>query len=275
MSTLGAHIVGDSARTVREAVRKLASRWGWTVVAYEAFFGWAVDVIARSADKWVALDPLFPVGEYSNKVTAARLRRGSSVGQVEVTGGWDFLSGEGEQSLAIIDDAVASGATMSQACKLVSRAGRRVSYIAVCASNPEARRYVRQFAREAIWADYVRGDWRILHLRDGCPHLPYSGRRTSGLDAVHSKSGPVELRAPPWAVPGSLWQVLCLDREVQSVMVSARLEVSRVLGELLCRPATVADLALLGAGCPGLVMPATPAISGETTLDSLALSTSV
>lgn len=58
MSTLGAHIVGDSARTVREAVRKLASRWGWTVVAYEAFFGWAVDVIARSADKWVALDPL-------------------------------------------------------------------------------------------------------------------------------------------------------------------------------------------------------------------------
>jgi hypothetical protein len=110
-------------------------------------------------------------------------------------------------SVAILDDVAASGATLRHAARaLAGRGGASIARIAVCAGTRVARATVRGAFPDARWSTFLTGDWRIMHLRDGCAHLPCTGRRLEQGDAADPDDTRVPFRAPAEVVDGSLWQ---------------------------------------------------------------------
>jgi hypothetical protein len=131
-----------------------------------------------------------------------------------------------------------------------------------------ARQSVERALPDVAIAEFMTGDWRAIHLRDGCAHLPFTGRPFGHPAILGTDASQVEVRMPTTSVLGSLWQVLRLDRRVGDAISTSRSMVASRLGQILGRPASTRDLSLLGPSCPALAE-ATQAISHETLLDQL------
>lgn len=241
MTELGRQVSSEAALQVREAVLAYAARRGWSVVPYEQFAAWALRLVNDSAHDWLVLDPLFPVPTPGSRVSRMRLSR---VGPARFDG--DVLSAQVEKghSFGLLDDAAASGATLRHVARLVQQSGATVSTIAVCASTRMARSALLESA-PAGWCDFIRGDWRIMHLRDGCSHLPYTGRSIDQPPLVTARGDEVRLCVPATAIDRSMWHSLNVVSSIATALKAGRTGVVGKLEEALGRAAAVGDLALL------------------------------
>jgi hypothetical protein len=275
MSDLGREIVELPTRAIRAAAAAYAARRGWSVVQHGAYVEWASDLMARERSAWLVLDPLFPIRASDKHLYRIRLSRRFENNASIVIRQWAETDGFRFEDLSLVpgavglvDDAAASGGTLRHVAQTVLNSGRTVSHILLAASAEGARNALPESARDARWAEFFRGDWRIIHLRDGCPHLPHSGRPAnhplvSGIDGTA-----VECRIASTGVAGNLWQVLDMDVAVHSAISVARSEIVRKFSDVLGRPALVRDLSLLGGQVPAIVRPDEVTVA-DATLESL------
>lgn len=257
MSALGREISAQAVAPVRMAVLSFAQRRGWLVLPYAPYATWATKILAENQRSWVLLDPLLPVDTANGRVTSIRVTRGYNprpdflAGHITPANAIDLLPTTGD--VGIVDDAAASGRTLRHVAGLIEQAGGRLSRVVVCASSREAHTTMSRTTMPVEWSEYYPGDWTIIHLRDGCAHLPFSGR-PAGEPRISGRAGAgVEVRFPPTVAAGSPWQVLALDSSIKEAMRFARWTVATQLGESVGHSARVGDLATLGPDVPALI----------------------
>ncbi len=277
MTSLGKNIASDSAESIRSAVLDFAARRGWSVILHRSFAEWALGEIASDGRTWVVLDPLLPIDNLGSRVRSVRLSRQFDNNEPVVVRQYSTRDGaiqiqpfEASTDVALVDDAAASGNTLRYVSRLVAQAGGEVSQVRLCASSRAAREACQSQSRGTKWNVFVRGDWSVIHLRDGCPHLPHSGRPTGQPAVAGVDGGEVEVRVPSSLVVGNYWQVLSMDTGISRAIGIARAEIARRLSVALDRPACVRDLSLLGPSVPAFVLRGETA-TGDLTLQSLAM----
>lgn len=267
---LGRALLAGPAEQLRATVRRYAEFRGWPVIRHETFTEWALGQAAMTSRRWLVLDPLLHGSMNDSSFIPFRLTRRHDKGVNRVCASQDNWDNQGLAGLecGILDDAVSSGRTLAHASNLIAEAGGSLREVVVCAGAGAARERLRSFHPGLQWREFFPGDWRVIHLRDGCPHFPYSGRATALPSILDPVGSAIELRIPPTSVEGNLWQVLWLDREVRDALLSARLEITRQLAITLGRPARISDLSCLGKHVPALVEPDW-SVAADVTLDSL------
>jgi len=261
MTPLGRAVSAAAAESVRTVILDFAERRGWRTVRYETFMNWAQRiVVARTTLQWLVLDPLFVIHNGSRHVE--RFRIGRIAGTNSFACGADQVPSR-TATTAILDDAAASGSTLRFVASRVRATGGRVAQVVLCASTREAKRNAG-LAPHAGWTDFLPGDWQILHLRDGCAHLPFAGRRAPMQDEALG----VDVRLPALSAGGSIWQSLGLIPSIRAAIVNARRFVLDRIEAELGRPAIVDDLRLLGDRVPCHIMVGQE-VSAHTPLNSL------
>jgi hypothetical protein len=270
MTELGRAVAAKPIESVRAAVHDHAARRGWTVVAHCAFAAWARDLVATDRRPWIVLDPLLEPDGLSEWMHPLRLTRRSHTSGGSVVLGAEFAwrhDGHARDA-GVIDDGAASGRTLLAAAHMIRQAGGTVVRAAHCASSRMSREAVWRAIGHIGWYDYVTGDWMIMHLRDGSPYLPYSGRLT-GQTPVVGPNGPVQIRLPATTLPSNLWSVAWMDPGVRSAILAARRDIARAFSAHLGHPARISDLPLLGPAVPALVDSDDATPDADTTLASL------
>lgn len=260
MTELGLQIVGESAEAIRKAVLAFAARRSWVLVPHRAYVQWASETVKHDEYAWLILDPVFPLaalGARARRIRLTRIFHGNDSilsGEYLITGRYEAtdltpVSG----NVGVLDDVAASGQTLRRTARLVAQAGGVVAHVVLAASARAARAALPAQFRGARWSAFVRGDWKTLHLRDGCPYMAYSGRPTEQAPMLGVDGVPVEARIMSSDTKGSLWQVVTMDSAVRAAVEAARREIPRRLEQVLGRPARVRDLPLLGRHVPALV----------------------
>lgn len=269
LTDLGKPIVRPVADTVRRAVYLFAAVHSWRIVEHGSFAGWAGAEI-RDADRWLVLDPLFPSKSLPRAARMLRLTRQyvQEKWQLIATLPSDLADSLAGKSVGIIDDACATGETFRYVSRLIADAGGCVCRFVVCASTASARTSVGKAIAEAGFATFLRGDYSAVHLRDGCPGLPFAGRPHPMRTLIHSSLGPVTICMPS-VVTGQLWQVLYRDRGVCWAMMVARRQLAERLSATLGRRAIVGDMPLLGPDIPLLLYPQQTATADTPLADLL------
>ena len=260
LTELGKTVLTEPSKQVRAAVLAYATRRGWLSVSHGSFMEWALSVLAQSEIPWVVLDPLIPLGSLPVHAFGHRVSRVHSNGQMHIAHRGADLSGRASSaSVGILDDVASSGGTLAHVVESVVRSGGRVDRIALCASSRRAQ--------DIFWAArrdlFVPGDCRAIHLRDGCPHLAFSGRSTGESVLVGADSAKVELRMPTNLVLGNLWQVLAMDSPIAEAQKAARTDVIRNLRAAIGREPVIADLLLLGKNVPALWKAGVKPVAGD------------
>lgn len=253
MTHFGRCVAEEPTDKIRSAVLYHAERRGWTVVSHRAFAAWVHAIVSQDVRPWVVLDPITDAVALGGRAVPLRLSRysGNNDGVVQRTHfGWPC--GDPSRGVGVIDDASASGRTLLTAWRVIRAAGGQITRVLVCGSARVGRESFWRTAGRTPWDDYVTGDWMIMHLRDGCPHLPSSGRLTD-QPPVNGPNGPVQIRLPGTALAGSLWNVLNMNTAVRQAIMDARREIAERLSSALGRPARINDLLLLGPDIPALV----------------------
>lgn len=272
MSPFGRQATATAAALVREAVIDFANRRRWTVLPYDQFVTWARSLIHRSSGDWLVLDPIFPLSTSSSRVKPLRVTRATGVNQHRV-GPMDAVEAiQDSPDIAILDDAAATGGTLRTVAGTLAGSGRVPTRFALAACTDEARAVIFRRFPSATLDVLQRGNWRICHLRDGCPHLPFTGRATTHKAIEISDGKSIEARETMATAVNNLWQVLYLDSRVKQAAQAARIRVAEQLAAGIGRPATVADLALLGQSVPVLLEPG-QTVSGDALLRDLCLGT--
>lgn len=263
MTELGRNVASDSTNTIRQVVLSFARRRGWRVVSHDAFAAWIRESVLTGVN--VVLDPLLPVAS----VPDAHSCRMTRVAGQQLRWLGPFLEREGihrySSLVRLIDDAASSGQTLCQVAQAITVCEARVQEIVVCASSQRSRDGVAARQPGARWRDYVPGDFRVIHLRDGCPFLPYSARATGQTVSLEASGPDIELRVPTSTVPGNLWQVLCMDRGIAEEIAVGRAAIAARLSSELQRDACVRDLPLLGPGMSAVAYRGGP-VSADTSL---------
>jgi len=269
MTEVGKSVAAESASLIRESVLRYAKRRGWTVISHGSFTQWATALIKSDERRWVVLDPLFPTDGIAERALRLPLRRASVAGQFEVSGDLDIMDQLGVRTtIGLLDDAAASGGTLRHVIRMARMRGLTVSKVVVCASTRYARDALRPAIPSVPWVDYMPGDWRIVHLRDGCPHLPFTGGSLDLSASEAAKHTRQYACSPTYCVRGSVWQALHLDREIQETIGRARARIVIEMASVLGHPPTVSDVRLLGPGCRAIVAPGQIA-RPETPLENL------
>jgi hypothetical protein len=275
LTELGREVAGASAEAIRNAVLDYAKRRNWFILRHQAYVEWATEIIRRREHTWLVLDPLFPVRGLGDRVRSVRLTRQFDDNQAVVVRKY-VLAGRAAPTdlsdisgdVGVIDDATASGNTLRYTSRLVAQTGGRVVHILLAASSRCARESFGTAVRDVRWVEFVSGDWQIAHLRDGCPHLPHSGRPTAQPPILGVGGVTVDVRVPSSSVVGNLWQVLYLDTTIRDAVTTARSEIARQFSAVLGRAACVRDLSMLGQFVPALVKQG-ETVTGDVTLESL------
>lgn len=250
MTDVGRAIAAAPSAIIREAVLSYAAKRGWPVIPYGAYAGWAEKMMIAIAGKWVILDPLFPIASYPRDARRFRLSRFDRAGRFNASG--SELEEFERSTVAILDDAAASGSTLRYLTRLLAERRCRVNAFAVCASTRMARDAIRAGNAGVRWLEYATGDWSVTHLRDGCPYLPYTGRAVGSTGIWDPHSDSVEVRRPAHTVVGSPWHSLYVVGGIRMAIEAAQTNVVAALSAHSGREATVADLSLLGPAIPAL-----------------------
>ncbi len=247
MSSDGGAMADEGAQAVRSAVRAHAARRGWEVVPHRLYADWATKTVAADGRHWLILDPLLRGEEIAERGTRTNLTRCADARFLSPVTGFELDKLAGHPTVGVVDDAVSSGRTLCQLSRLCVQAGSRIEGVAVGCSSRVGRATVESRVPGVRWFAFLPGDWQVLHLRDGCPFLPYSGRP---LRSVASPTGsvPADLRLPSWLAVGSIWQVLWLDDDVKQAIRSGYRRVLGVLAARLGRPPQIDDVSLFGEG---------------------------
>ena len=247
LSPHGREIVGPGAFQIRDAVSAFASKRNWMIIRHEDFSRWAMNILGESQDRCIILDPLiFPhsVGrDISLRLTRIRGAQGDTISFDDAGRALEGMNGR----VNILDDAASFGRTLRAVHQLVTATGGHVSGILLCASSLESRNSVRLLSRDVQWRDYAKGNFRVVHLRDGCPYVPLSGRSTGRTISADTADCTIQLRVPSVSIAGNLWQVMWVDRGIRQAIGDAYKLVAVNLSTTLSREAKVSDLALLGS----------------------------
>lgn len=176
LTPLGRSIISDPAHEVRTAVRKHVERLRWTLISYETFAEWTVATCTKSAIHWIVLDPLLPL-ERLPRSTPLRLSRGSGAQRFHFQIHDSLAAFRGVEA-GIVDDAASSGATLSRVGAAAAGYGAKIREIVLCATSRAA--YDRALREQSTtrWKLFMDVGWVVIHLRDACPFLPFTGRRT-------------------------------------------------------------------------------------------------
>jgi hypothetical protein len=275
MSEAGREIAGESASAIRSAVIAFCVRREWSLLNYDAYVRWGIDQIAADDRSWIVLDPLFPIEHLGDRVQRVRMTRLFEEHEAIVQRRYvdtEIFTASGElvskREVGLLDDATASGMTLQRVMRAVRNAGGHVSRILVGASSRAARDGFRASRSACEWAEFMPGAWRTVHLRDGCPHLPYSGRPTDQGTVECDDGSRIDIRVPLTELVGHPWQILAMDQPVREAVSSARSTIPRRLSSRVGREARVADLSILGTAVPVLVKPG-ETVTQDVTLESL------
>lgn len=267
LTRIGRAILGACSRDVRETVLCYARRRGWTVVSYDAYATWASGILRKYEHPWLVADPLFPSCGLGARVQIVRPTRISDGLTVTLDGGWTAPD-DPSAGVGLMDDAAGTGSTLRYLARMVGGIGATVSHIVLCASTTSAHRVVQTAAPIAQWLEFLRGDWRMVHLRDLCPHLPFTGRRIHRYGPIGDAAA-VDVRAAATELHGGICSALYLDRDIRCAVLSARRHVVSQLSDLVGRSATIRDVGLLGPDVPALCRPDQVPVADGATLASL------
>jgi hypothetical protein len=256
-ATLTAHV-----HRIRDAVFDFASRRNWTIAGHGKFNAWACDQARLDGLTWLVLDPLFSVDRSDACMRRMRLSRqfdeNKSIVQRTPLRGTQGVAadlGSLSGSVAILDDAVASGRTIRHAAELAGQAGLLVQRVLVCASARSGREAIAGRLRIPEWSEYAPGDWMTMHLRDGCPFLPFAGKPARLTGPTSPDGGSVEVRVRSSDVVGHPWQILMMDRKVKEAVRDAQHRAVAALQDLVGHVPTIADVAHLGSLATAVVRP--------------------
>ena len=168
----------------------------------------------------------------------------------------------------MLEDAVASGATLKQVCALLAVRQVVVKRIVVCASTSPARRAIAESIPGVEWLQFMPHGSAAIHLRDACPYLPFSGRPSAAHTPVSTANGPVAIRIPSVTIDRAMWGEAFSDYRVLAATIHARSEISVRFSAALGREAIVSDLPMLGRD---IALPAYPGheLTASTPLASI------
>ncbi len=263
LSGFGQETLRAPVDAIRDAVYRFADRYAWQIVRYRSFAQWAEEYANDHLAHWLVLDPLFVPATDPGRFTHVRTSRQQDLSIPSVRIDPELKEKVGDAYVGVLDDAASSGRTLRSVVTAANSGGLRVSTVLVCASSRAAYQQVSSMAR---WRAFVSGDWEVMHLRDGFPFLPFAGRPTAHPALEVGGLQRLQLRSSSAHAPGNPWYVLQRNGAVDTAIQSARREVGSVLSRHLGRPATVADVQLLGAAANMFVDPTATLITKDTLL---------
>jgi hypothetical protein len=246
LSELGQSIVGPPAQQVREMVLAFCQRRGWNVVGHDDFRRWSSELVRSDSRRWLILDPLLSAGEFGERALEFRISRqvdSQRASQRRRPNPLERIPDLGE--IGIVDDGASTGRTLGHTTGLVHPHGGTLRRVVVCTATRRARESAEPWNRSVQWDVYVPGDFRIGHLRDGYPFLPFAGRPTHVSPIAGVNGADVEPRVSAADLPGSNWNILAMDRGVREALRDARTHIVAELSRAVGRAALVADLGLL------------------------------
>jgi hypothetical protein len=248
LSEFGKEVVAPSAHAIRRTLLVFAAIRGWTVVHHGWYIPWALERMNPSL-VWLVLDPLFPQASLRMRVKPIRFTRRLGPKGLEINASLpaDVAYLVQGREVGLVDDAADSGQTLRYTVDLVAKCGGNVSAILVCASTGAARASVVAESR-IDWQQFLVGDFVAVHARDGCPLLPFSGRRTHERTHITTDCGPVTVSMPPYVFRGGIWEQIGFDGSFRSSIVAERKAMAERMSGILGRPAVVSDIPLLGPG---------------------------
>lgn len=247
MSPAGRELAAETARAIRSSTLSHAARRGWEIVPHRFYADWVAKTVEADDRHWLVLDPLLSGHDVVRRGTRINLTRHADSAIPSRATGLRFDGLADHQSVGVIDDAVSSGRTLCQLGRVCLQQGSRIDTVAVACSSRVGRATVETRVPGVRWFSYLLGDWQALHLRDGCPFLPYSGRPFRSV-APQGDAVQLDLRLPSWLVAGSIWQVLWLNADVQQSIRDGYRRILRTLTARLERPPQIGDLSLFGDG---------------------------
>jgi hypothetical protein len=264
-SPVGRTILGESVELVRASIRVALAKHRWTLIAHDEYRSWASQRIQEVDAASFVLDPLLDCEFLQPPTVRLRVSRIlQSDGRMELTC-LSHVPTAGYRDVMIVDDAAASGRTISGVASMLIARDVRTSSVTVCASSDESRRFVRRRYPWIDWRSMLPGNWRTLHARDILPLLPYSGRPVATPDC----GGEVQRRRLcPVTIDGSSWRVLFVDTKFRQAILNLNDKILARFEVEVGRPPQVADLPLLGAEI-GVVSSLRDAIPINTALADL------
>jgi hypothetical protein len=270
LSELGRAVLGPLANAIRNSVLLYAAVKGWRIIHHDTFAAWANSVADDDAI-WIVLDPLVGPEQLAARTVHPRFTRalGPQGWAIDETLPTEVATMMARSNVAILDDAAATGTTLRHTIGLVTNAGGSVNRIAVGVSSSAARAAIPANATSIEWSVFIDGDVRVIHLRDGCPCLPFAGRRIQGLPtSIQTDHGSIPVRVPP--ARGGLWELVSTDPSVRNTILTARRELPRVFSAAIGRTATVNDIPMLGRDV-AIPLYTKPVATDTTPLDQILL----
>lgn len=229
---------------LRRSLKRHASSHGWRILPYASFVDWSMAFV--DADLVLIMDKLYPASRLSSSVIRVEAHRcwidETVEREVSIQAAPEQAALRGK--VAVVDDATWSGNTLRELCWRVNVMGGTVTHIVVGAASPQALESLWPTGAKICTLMQIPKDWDILHARDFCPWLPYSGRRIGSEGASMAMSTGFQL-APLFYNAGA-WLQLTPDCPCRREAVELALAFTVRLEEHLGRRALVRDLTLLG-----------------------------
>lgn len=156
---------------MRARVRAYAHDRSYKLIRHDEFTDWFLAAIAPGA-VILSLDPLVDCHR-DPRIHRVSAHRFWSDDQLVIRTRIEGLPGSANGAVMLVDDAAYTGSTLNRVLEALAHAGFTVSRTYVGAAKPAAVRNC-SLTRIVPFAHLEKGD--ILHLRDYCPLLPFSGR---------------------------------------------------------------------------------------------------
>jgi|GEM_PF-6860944 len=248
LTGFGRSLIEPSVELLRDTLGLFTDRMRWDVVRHSSFSQWIEDECDSAQNGQAAvLDPL--IEARAGVRCAVRYSR-----KIERAGALVTLGIVGRPMAnrcrfdTVIDDAASSGRTLRHFAEVQRSQGGELRRIFLCAASSGSYSYLRRADVRAQWRAFIPGDWRVIHLRDAFPFLPFAGRFSGILR--RGLVPDLEFRTPPSQGVSAIWTAVYAGTKVSDAIERARVDIVKALGHQLDRAATVQDIEQLGHGVP-------------------------
>jgi hypothetical protein len=249
LNPLGRALLGPAVAKLADRLAELSRECGWDHVDHAAFAIWVAQQV-EPGEQVVLLDKLLTqLDDVDHRLGSAHLLEAHrrhlvkgglalALGKIPV----DLLDGSGRQEITVVDDAAYTAGTLTAAVAALERVGLRVRRVLLGASTARADLRIRACGVEELEIFHRRraiGD--IIHARDVCPWLPFSGREpapTSGQPPSGARIAPLLHQDGGWLADPRLAR----DWSILDIVTAGMVTVGRHLG----RDPLPEDLRLLG-----------------------------
>jgi len=244
LSPFARRLLDEGLASLSKLLREHAIGNEWRILPYASFVDWSASLAGESLA--VIADKLYPTDRLRGTALCVEVHRywiaDDAERQVLVEPESQCVISAGEP-VVVIDDAAWSGSTLHEVCTLANSAGGRVRQVIVGAATLHAQEMFSKTKLAFLQQVTVPEGWDILHARDFCPWLPYSGRKLRSAPGMTNTGFAVRL-APVFYDDGSWLQVG--NQPIHSFLTDLAFQGIDRLESYLGRTATVEDLRLLG-----------------------------